>query len=1022
MRAGFFYVAKKTVAAICAAGMIFCFAALPAAAVGTTERVANQYTGSREYLSVLFNNDFQDIGASWARDAIYESGALGIVKGFGAPVYNGAAAMTKGQAIALALRAAGLEGAAQLAGESIEAANRAAGQAPSDAETIWTNGSLKIAADMGLISAEDYGAAMGEAAAQALSAFRRGAAAQRQEFAYWIARALDIPPVRGQEALFTHFNDWQSVDSLYVAYVEAIMREKIMSGDLLGNFSPRDGITREQAAQVIKNASKFVFAKNNMTETTGTIEKIETDVAASAEGSNAEVMRAVYYIRNQAGRLDTISTQIAVSDSAGAASAGRRETGLVVNSGGALEDETVLRAGDRIRYVAAVTGGAGYAGEIRYIEILPEEGEAARVYILAQIDRIDILERRIAFTQIFPLESQSLDALRRAAEAPQELLRLPAEYIYSENLTVKSDGSYTDIGALAAGVVAIIGIENYRSLFYIETVQFSYHLGEAGVARGVIEENNPVLGYISMYSESGDRTGISSLGKEGERPELMIYNYTDLAAVDVRKDGAGASIDALSAGDSAYVRFNGAGELIAISAVTNYKASYGTVVSVLSDSVLIRADGGGDAVRSLPLGPDVLYFQDYRLTSKAALTPGSPIRVLSRDLGGATEVAEITIMRGVDRGLAGNIYKAVLSRFDETSKKAVIYNVQKLVKGRWERIDRKGFDSVSIDSDTRIYAGGAGMTVAAANKSLRDTDVYIAVKNDYGGVEVAAQINVPGIDDKEQLYDGTVRSVRRPAGVFGLTNGPSDISIGDWSIIVKDGKLITGAALEEDDLVYVVASREDSTGRMRADVVEIGDRASNTGVRVYRGRISSVSLNKEFTLESFSELDLSGTEWKYANTPKTFTLTFDTLFLTADGITSSDKFDGRGQYDYTDPPRTVYVLSDGVNALAVSTAPYGIENIRGVVMSFEGQVIDEDGIIIEEPVSVTVGEVSYYDRENYAWVLRKGDAIVALAPNTLIIKNGAPAPASELKKSDAIRVIKSDAGASGTGYIIIIEN
>jgi len=234
--------------------------------------------------------------------------------------------------------------------------------------------------------------------------------------------------------------------------------------------------------------------------------------------------------------------------------------------------------------------------------------------------------------------------------------------------------------------------------------------------------------------------------------------------------------------------------------------------------------------------------------------------------------------------------------------------------------------------------------------------------------------------------------------------------------------LISGASIEQDDLAYVVASREDSSGRMRAEVVEIGDRAANTGIHIYRGRISKISRNKEFTLESYSELELNGTEWRYANTPKTFALTFDTLFLTADGVTSLDMFDSRGPYDYTDPPRTVYVLSDGTNALAISTAPYGVNNVRGEIISVSGMEYDFDGALVYGPTGVTLTGVSYYDRSKYIWTQRKGDTVVTLIPNTLIIKDGAPVPPSALKKFDSIRVIKPDTQATGAGYIMIIEN
>jgi len=1025
---------SKAAALLCAAAVFFASAlTLPLAAAAaaervaitttervanaTTERVANAYVGSRDYLDVLFNIDFQDIGGSWARDAIYEAGALGIIKGYGSAVYNGGAVLTKGQAVALAIRAAGQEGAAQQAGEALEDANRRAGLPASGAEAIWINGSLRIAVDSGLISGEDYEAAMGAAASQALSAFRRDAAAQRQELAYWLAKALNIEPVRGQESLFTYFTDWRDVDSLYVPYIEAALREKIING-AGGALSPRAPETREMAAQMIKNASDHIFPVNGFKSTDGVIERIETDIAAGPAGINAELMRSFYYIRNQQGGLDTITTQIAVSDSAGEASGARRETGLAVRSGGALYDETVLKKGDRIRYVSAVNREAGRPDEIRYVELLGSA--AARSYLLAQIDGVDVENRRIAFTQIFPLEFPDTERLRRAADAPQELLRLSAEYTYSEDLSVVSEGRRIDAGGLSAGMTVIIGIENFRSLFYIETAGLGYHLGKPGIARGLVEENNPVLGYISMYGGAGDRTGIDSLGKDGGRPELLIYNYPDASALDVRKDGFSASIDDISAGDSAFVHFNAAGELVAVSAQTNYKARYGTIVSILNNAIVVQFDGDG-APQSVELNPDILVFMNNRLAGRSALAPGSSIRMLFRDLGGATELGEITVMDEGERGLAGAVYKAVLSRIDETSQKAVIYNVQKLVNGKWEWTDRKGFDAIPVNAGTRVFADRAQTTLSRANKMMRDCDVYISTKNDFGGVEVAAQINVQGADDKEQVFDGTVRGVRRPAGLFGLLNGPADIAAGDWTIVIKDGKLVGGATIAQDDLAYVVASREDASGRIRADVVEIGGRSVNTGIHIYRGRISKIVLQKEFTLESFSEFDFNGTEWRYANTPKTFALTFDTLYLTADGPTQLSMFDSRGPYNYANPPRSVYVLSDGTNALAISTAPYGGANIRGEIIELAGLSYDDDGAQTGGPDEITLARYSYYDRQRHEWINTRNDAVVTLSPDTLIVRNGAPVESSALKKSDAVRVVRAHQTDSGIGYIIIVE-
>jgi hypothetical protein len=180
--------------------------------------------------------------------------------------------------------------------------------------------------------------------------------------------------------------------------------------------------------------------------------------------------------------------------------------------------------------------------------------------------------------------------------------------------------------------------------------------------------------------------------------------------------------------------------------------------------------------------------------------------------------------------------------------------------------------------------------------------------------------------------------------------------------------------------------------------------------------VSSVVKHKEFTLESFSELDLAGTEWNYANTPKTFTITYDTLLLTDAGVTRLDMFDGRGPHDYTNPPRTVYVLSDGTDALAISTAPFGAENIKGVIMGVRGQELDAEGNVIKEPSAIVAGMATIYDRGKYEWTKTNKEHEIAIATNTLIVKNGAPIRPSDLAEADAVRIIKAgDSRASNAG-------
>ncbi|MDR1438602.1 MAG: S-layer homology domain-containing protein [Clostridiales bacterium] len=985
-------------------------AAAPAsqtAAAATTEPVANAYVGTPEYAEVLFNIDFSDLGGAWYKDAVYEGGALDIIKGFGAGAFEGASAMTNAQALALVFRAAGMEELAQQTGEDRERAARALGAARSAPDTVWVNGCLQLALDEGLISADDYGAATGNAAAMGRTAFRRDGAAQRQAFAYWMAMELGISPVRGQQAIFNSYKDWRSADAMYVPYIEGVLRERVMSGDSDGSFRPLAPITRGEAAQAVKNASPFVQSKNGLGEASGAIERIWHVAATEPTAKQDDLDRTVIYIRNSKGTLDTITLEYAVSSTGGAAAARRRTTGLVAARLGELADETDLKLGDQVRYIFKKSASAASPDSVRFMQVL----SAARAdsFVLAQIERIDTGRRQIAFTQFYPVALNSAGEARQIESgAPEGLSRLHADYGYSGDIEILIDGKRSTLDKLAVGMNVIIGIESGNMVYRIETTGTGINLGRSGVVKGIIEENNPVLGYISMYSEPGAAGGMKS--------ELRIYSYTDAAGIDIRKDGAPAGIEDILAGNSAYIKLDGDGEAVAISAVENYRARYGTVESVAAGSLALRLGDG--SLHNVELGPDVLYFRDYALVGRSALAAGAEVRVLSRDTGGGSEAAEITIngMPG-GRGQVGSVYKAVLSRIDETSKNAVIYNVLKLNKGKWENVSKKGFGTIPITADTRIYLNDTSYTPAKLNKLLRDSEVYIAAKNDYGGREVAALLSVKGADSKEQIYDDYIKSVRVGAGGFGLASGPQDIGVAGGTIVIKDGMLVTGASIASDDQAYVVASRDDASGRMKAEVVEIADRPGGTGPAIYRGRISKVAPGESFTLESFSEL--LGTEWRYANTPKTFSTNFGTLLLADGGAAPMREFEGRGENSYIG--RTVYVAADGNTALAISTAPYGIQNVRGEIHRLDGATLDEDGKPLTPPTAMLLTGAMVYDRATYAWK-NMAEPTIAIGANALVLRNGELAAARDLAKGDRVRVLKVDTAATGAGLIIIVEN
>jgi len=108
-------------------------------------------------------------------------------------------------------------------------------------------------------------------------AFLRRAPAQRQEVAYWISKVFGIEPVYGSAEIFNSFRDWSSADPLKIPYIEAVLVENIMNGEGNGYFRPTGFVTREQIAQIIKNADKRVLPLLGYEKKMGTVEDIRKE-------------------------------------------------------------------------------------------------------------------------------------------------------------------------------------------------------------------------------------------------------------------------------------------------------------------------------------------------------------------------------------------------------------------------------------------------------------------------------------------------------------------------------------------------------------------------------------------------------------------------------------------------------------------------------------------------------------------------------------------------------------------------
>lgn len=994
---------KKTLLLLLTAVMLI-LTSLPSGAAAETPE--STFTGDADAAAILKNLDFPDVKASntWAKNAIYEAGALEVIKGLKNMDrrFGRTDTLSKEEAIALAYRAAGREAEAQVLGENLNNARTAANK-KTDPVAVWSDGFLQLAANEGLITQQDLTSAMNtdQASLQATD-FKRAAPAQRQEIATWLAKTLSLQPVRGQQNLFNNYTDWRTADPGKIPYIEAVLQNGIMNGNGSGRFNPAQAVTREQAAQIVKNAESQVLTALKYIKNTGTVESISgSSDYSSGSGTNGKTIG----VRNSNGKLHEIkvsspaSTGPAKNEQAGTPTAGQGLE-LVVYRDGEIGNSSLLKTGDRMEYITDA------AGTVKFVNVISNTNDVS--YMVAQVKNVDSANQLLNVIQLLRLNYPDISALMQDVSFSAGNDAVNKAFRYSPNTTVTINGVKADMSSITPDSTVILSIGSNNIITAVQSVDLGINAEERNIVRGIVEENNPQLGYITLYNEDGTGTGKAAADSLAA---VRTYSYIDQNRLEILRNQAAAKLDSIQVGDTAYLKLDDDGNIISISAVDNYTVKYGKVLAVQPGSVIVQYDNGIQQI--LETGSDVLVIQDKKLTSLKALRDGDRVRLLLNINNKSTDLKEITI-EGSEHFIT-NIYKGVISDMDDISDKISILNLQAFNKGKWERTDRKGFTAIPLSDGYRIYYGDREMDMQSANELLNSNEAYIAVEADYGGIEKAVLISYRNGDDTEILYNDNITGVVSGAGSFNLLREFKKVGYDDGSIVVKYGRLVSGNSLTNDDSAYLAVNRSYDSGGLNAGVIKVDEPAAMPGA-IYRARITSINDNQDFTVESYSQL--TGNDWKYYNTPRTFKLTFNTRLLGDGGVENIRDFTDSGDNSYLN--RVVYIMADGTEALLISTAPYGTISVKGTVYDLTGGETGEEGTLTKEPDGLVIRDVRTYNPTDFKWSPDK-DMTLGILQNSIITKNGRIIKPSDIKKGDAVTIIRKDAAATGDACIIMVE-
>jgi hypothetical protein len=950
---------------------------------------ARIFEGSENSKAILANLDYIDVkqSNSWAKNAIWETGALELMKGYGEKRFGLNTRLSAEEALVIAYNMAGREAEAQLAAEALDLQRREEDR-KTPAGNMWADGYLLLALNDGLITQEQYNDAMQTDQLELEpTAFRRSNPVTREDMAFYLAKVLEINPVNSQTHTFNDYRDWKEANPHRIPYIEALLQNRVMNGDGNGYFRPKGTVTREQAAQIIQNAFPFIFPRLNIEKFKGTIESIE-QYTDKTDGRNSTV--TIIDVRNSGGQLHQFrferpSAEEKMNEMAG----GSKNTvskGAIVNDMGVLKDESAFGEGQEIIYFIK-------NNRIVYASIVISSTRTE--YYLGKILSVDDENRHIGIEVFLELPFSDI----RLAD-PAVLYNIVPDgtvekLSVSEDAKIFMDFSRKTLKDIKPESIMLITVENGLVTGLVK-VNLDL-LQEEGIVSGIVEENNPDLGYVTLYFPDG----LGTSPAYGESlSNYRTYSYLRAEDVTVYKNGVPAVMEEIKPGDSVFLKLDADGNLIRISASDNYYPVYGRVRAKLSGNLLIEKQDG--TYEQITIPPNTPVFRQKRRVTWDDIKEGDNLRILLQKSGSNVIVGEVTLEKKAQE--TTGIYKAQFGYYDDYNNSIVVTRLQQFSDGIWKQPETAGASKLQISENYKpdIQKGMHGTVYLAMGKNFMGNNTVIKMASDGGAL-------------LSEVIGDTIVEVQPGRGSLTLLNKNMRFVYGPDSIIVKGGKLLEPNQVKSYDEAYVVAGSH-VDGTHKADVIWLREPAGDTGLTLYRGRISGIEWLSSFTLQSFSEF--RDPEWEFVNVPKT--LSIDPQYIRIyddDGRTDPAQFNDNGENSYKN--RTVYVLAQEGRAMLVSTAPYGDVVYKGRILKLEGAVKDAYGHSVSPPGSMLLSEARVYNLRTWIWE-NNDDVQMGIPPNAVIMRNGKVADAEQLEEGDRITVIKSE--TSDDAYVIIAES
>ncbi|MCL2357425.1 MAG: S-layer homology domain-containing protein [Defluviitaleaceae bacterium] len=983
----------------------------------STDQPSNTYTGRQQANRLISQLQFADLPANTAvRDAIIRSHALEVMQPASAQ-FRPNAAVTHGEAIMYAIRAAGL---------SYRVTPLVAGLSIPDGTPLGTALTLayvQLASTIGMITPGDFDAAAGEVTMQFTDTgaadttnetpeaviapqFRHTAPATREEVASYIVTAMqvaqsDIFPTTAVGSSVRNFTDWQSISREHADAVELLVQNNVMSGVSQTSFAPQAVLQRQHMAEIIRNLDSIHYGLLGLERRTGTVAAVMNE--QFTETGAGTLWRHVS-VRRADGGVDQLRFELHGSPSP--QTAGPRDT--VVLRNGQVMGLNGLEINDQVEYL-----------------VHPETGYVWYVFVSSQVQqqifrgRLEIIdmdngtmtfrnEEGTVFT--FPM-SDGLYGVHNGMEfirMPRNLLQPAAEL---------PRGSFYDVSLVGNVIVAI---------------EF---VGEPVVipeTRGLVIENNPMFGYITILDANRQSQSFTFNPAQLTVHRRQFFDARDTIGgmhemfPSVRSHPRTVGPEDVIPGDIVVFRVadDDPFRIIELSASENTTSRYGRVLNIRDNGdyfdMLMEFENGQsvwytfvDGILVLengrPVSPNRIQLGDWAriVVNQAVLAPGvmmESVREIALDSGGH-HISSVVTGR--------------LSGFNAAQGQLQIEHARELTPAGWR--NHSPLASFNIGgNNVRYYHDGRPVTLAHVNRYLQRSNatVYLALENHFAG-ERAVVVSVRSGRD-ELFRAGTVMHSANNA--FSLLEIPGEVRTDPGTIVVRNGRLVEQQHIFAPDWARVAMN-----GPATAAVIDIGAAPATDGVQIVRARVARVWPFEGFRAETISIFD--GMRWNFTPIAREFTIDHDTLFITDGGVTSIDTFLG-----YTDGSvigDVFNVVVEGGRAVRVIDAPFtapipqiatapGHLTVRGVIYEINGGALSLRDLTVFNP---RTGEWRPVSAVN-------STGVITTHANSIIVDRNEVIPANRLQVGQQIVAfspvardsVDHEPGLAADAYIVLVEN